>query len=131
VGLRHTTKHLAIEILIGILCVLAALAYAHARPADANFNWPWIPLVGYTAIVFGYPISRFRSVWRIWSFWATLSLFLLLHTLGFALAFSRIVHNRTLAYYPLLAPIEAGVLIVILGKLFPVPGDRRRHPTIG
>src|SRR5437660_5820581 len=117
---RSRAKHLTIEILIGILCVVAIVAYAHTRRGDANLRWPWISFVGFTAIVFGYPISWFRTAWRIWLFWVTLSILLLVHIIAFVFVFTRL-HNWTLGYYGLLAPIDAGALVALVGKLFPKP----------
>ena len=115
---RKRAKDLWIETLIGALWVVVVLAYASMRPGDKSLPWTLILFILYTAVVFGYPVSQFRGVLENWLFWTTLSTLLLFHIMAFALAFSRI-HSPALGYYGLLAPIEAGLVMFVVGKVVP------------
>jgi hypothetical protein len=123
-SLGKRLRELSIEIAVGVLVVVAAVAYASAKRTGANVPWPSVLFAVYTAVIFGYPVTpRFNHHLKNWLFWVTWAILLLAHLASFFLAFSRL-HHWALGYYGLLAPIEAGAVILIVGKLFPKPTNQ-------
>jgi hypothetical protein len=115
---RQRRINFGIEILIALLFVAFIGIYVHLKPGDLKSNWPWIPFLAYTAIVFAVPVYRFRTAWQTWSFWLTLSISFVLHVLAFVLLKGN-THQLWGGYYPLLAPFEAEAIVLIIKRLFP------------
>jgi hypothetical protein len=119
---RKRLRDLGIEIMVGILWLIALLTYAE-KLKNVNFHWDWILFSAYTLVVFLYPI-RFRYALRNSSFWITFAVLFLVHVVVFSLAFTKI-HNPVLGYYGLLCPLEARAFILIIEKRFPKNATQR------
>jgi hypothetical protein len=101
-NLGRRIRDIVLEALIAVLLVIAFVVYVirtHDPTKIRNFT-PVIQL-GNTALVFGFLIQWFRYAWNRSTFWAALSVLLLVHTAVYVLLLARI-HQFPLVYYALL-----------------------------
>ena len=107
-------RDILIEVLIASSLVGGMVAYVSYHP-NTGLPWPWIALVGNTAIVFGSLIAWFRYAWKTPVFWLCLMVLLLGHSAAYILVLSRI-HDFPLVWYVLLNSGELVVLAPIVEK---------------
>jgi hypothetical protein len=114
-GLRFL---LYVAIALGVL-VFCALLVAVAIYTGHTSDLPvgWFGLAGFTPLLFWTVIKMMRKDWERPAFWLALLALLILHLLGFVGLLLRYPHWRLLWFIPT-SMIEAGVFVVILGKLF-------------
>ena len=113
-SLGKRIRDIILEALIAILLVTAFAVYV-IKTHDATKVRDWTPVIqlGNTALVFGFLIQWFRYAWRKSTFWAVLSVLLLVHIAVYMLLLARI-HQLPLVYYALLDACELGVFERIL-----------------
>lgn len=107
-------RDIILEALIAILLVSAFAVYV-IKTHDPTKVRDWTPIIqlGNTALVFGFLIQWFRYAWRKSTFWAFLTVLLLVHIAVYTLLLGQI-HQLPLVYYALLDACELGVFERIL-----------------
>jgi hypothetical protein len=107
-------RDIILEALIATLLVTAFTVYV-IKTHDATKARNWTPVIqlGNTALVFGFLIQWFRYAWSRSTFWAVLSVLLLVHIAVYMLLLARI-HQLPLVYYALLDACELGAFERIL-----------------
>lgn len=113
-SLGKRIRDIILEALIAILLITAFAVYV-IKTHDATKVRNWTPVIqlGNTALVFGFLIQWFRYAWSRSTFWAALSVLLLVHIAVYMLLLARI-HQFPLVYYALLGACELGVFERIL-----------------
>jgi len=113
-SLGKRIRDIILEALIAIVLVIAFAVYVIKThdPSRAR-NWTPVIQVGNTALVFGFLIQWFRHAWNRSTFWAVLSVLLLLHIAVYMILLARI-HQLPLVYYALLDACELWVFERIL-----------------
>ena len=105
---------IALTILIG-----AYVGYTHEPSVG------WLGLAGFTPLIFWSVVKSLRNRWKRPSFWLAVAALLVLHILAFAAVLTHYPRWPLLWFIPV-SFIEAGVFVMILGKLFSESG----HPPI-
>jgi len=103
---------------LGVLFVcalfIAIAVYAgHTRELPVG----WFGLAGFTPLVFWVVIKSRRKCWNLPMFWLAVTALLLLHVLAFVAVLFRYPRWPLLWFIPV-SFVEAGLFVMILGKLF-------------
>jgi hypothetical protein len=113
-SLRKRMRDVTVNALIAILLVAAFAVYViETHDATKVRNWTPVIQVANTVLVFAFLIQWFRHAWSRNTFWAVLSVLLLVHITAYVLFLSRI-HQLPVVYYALLDAIELGAFQRIL-----------------
>jgi hypothetical protein len=103
---------------LGLSIVAAAVLFAWLSiRTGKSIPVGWLGLVSFTPLVFWVVLKSLRRYWKLRSFWFAVSALLLLHLLAFAAILLRYPQWPLLWFVPI-SFVEAGLLVVILGKLF-------------
>jgi len=114
---------LYVAIALGVLALCAVLvAIAIYMGHSHGFPVGWYGLAGFTPLIFWTVVKSLRRCWRHAGFWFSVAALLILHLLAFAAALLRYPQWPLLWFVPL-SMVEAGLFVMILGKLF---DDRNR-----
>ncbi len=112
--LRKRIRDVILDTLIAIVLVTAFAKYViKTHDAIKVRNWTPVIQVGNTVLVFGLLIHWFRYAWNRGTFWAVLSVLLLVHIAMYVLFLAR-VHQLPPVYYALLVAFELGAFQRIL-----------------
>ncbi len=108
--------YLAIALGVLILCALlvaVSIYTGHTRETPVG----WLGLAGFTPVIFWAVLKSLRRHWKRRGFWFAVSALMLLHLLAFAAILLRYPRWPLLWFVPA-SFVEAGLFVVILGKLF-------------
>jgi hypothetical protein len=109
---------LYIAIALGVLAICAllvaiAIYTGHTRRLPVG----WFGLVGFTPLIFWTVIKSLRRCWKRAGFWFAVAALLALHLLAFVATLLRYPQWPLLWFVPV-SMVEAGLFVMILGKLF-------------
>jgi hypothetical protein len=110
--LRDVGIGLAALVAIALLVmILGSTGYHGELPA-----W-WFGLAGFTPLVFWFVIKPFRYCWKRPTFWLAVAALLVVHLLAFGAVLPHYPRWPLLWFIPT-SYVEAGLFLMILGKLF-------------
>lgn len=97
---------IALTMVIGVYA-----GYTHEPPVG------WFGLAGFTPLIFWSVIKSLRRCWKRAAFWLSVAALLVLHILAFVAVLLHYPPWPLLWFIPI-SFIEAGLFVMILGKLF-------------
>ena len=117
--LRYVAIGLAIAALIGVAAVYIP------DSVEKKMSGGWMGLVFFTPIVFGYAVRQYRRLWRLPSFWLTLSGLLVIHLLAFIL----VLRNYPVRpfWFAMISGVEIVLITIALDMVLPRPHQGHRH----
>jgi hypothetical protein len=105
---------IALGVLIACaLFVLIAVYTGHTRELPIG----WFGLAGFTPLIFWAVIKSLRKYWNCPTFWVAVLALLIVHLLAFVAVLLHYPRWPLLWFIPV-SFVEAGVFLMILGKLF-------------
>jgi CDP-diglyceride synthetase len=107
---------IALAVVAAIALLVSILVYTgHTELPELPVGW--LGLAGFTPVVFWAVIKPLRMYWKHPSFWLAVAALLVLHFLAFVVALLHYPRWPLLWFVPI-SVVEAGLLALILGKLF-------------